>query len=588
MTAFPPRRTAGVVRVGLALLLLAATAGVAHAQEYEVPTVTDTYALTDARVVQAPGQVLESATVVVRDGLIEAVGPDVEVPYDARRIAGDSLVVYAGFIDGLSHAGVEMPDDEEEGRGNGDEDIDPGAPPPDRAGIQPDRTVRPFLSPDASGLDGLRKAGFTAGHVVPEGRMLPGHGAYVFYGGETVTDMMMRPSPTLFAQIQPADGYVYPATDMAVLAKMRQLFRETERREELRAAYEQTPTGRRQPPQDPIHGALVPVLEDTTPMVFYADDALSIHRVVNLQTELGFPLVVAGLAESAETVEALQGVDAPLFLTLDLPEAPTRTAAADTTVADTTETPSRYYNPEFRAPSYRQVAEEEQNLELRHAIERQDYLETAATLEAAGLDFGFTTREAEASDLRAHLRTMIDQGLSEQAALAALTTRPAAHLGLSDRLGTVEAGKVANLVVTDGSYFAEDTSVRQVFVDGRLYDYTAEDSGGEITGDVAAVVGTWSYTLETPQGEFSGTISFEGDQSGLEGTFTGPEGEEQALETISFDGTTLSFTVPSDQGSPLSVTVTVEDDTFEGSASVQGQSLSITGERTSAPSATRK
>jgi hypothetical protein len=233
------------------------------------------------------------------------------------------------------------------------------------------------------------------------------------------------------------------------------------------------------------------------------------------------------------------------------------------------------------------VAEEEENLELRHAMERQAYLETAATLQEAGLEFGFTTREANPGDVQANLRTMIDQGLPEEAALAALTTRPAAHLGLSDRLGTVEEGKVANLIVTDGSYFAEDTEVRQVFVDGRLYDYTAAD-GGEITGDVSAVVGTWSYTLETPQGEFSGTITLEGDQSGLEGTFTGPEGEEQALESISFDGTTLSFTVPSDQESSLSVSVTVEDGTFEGSASVQGQSLSISGERTSAPSTTRK
>jgi len=588
MTASRLRRvTAGVSSLGLVLLLLVVSTGTTRAQEYEVPEVTDTYALTDARVVQGPGQVLESATVVVRDGLIEAVGPNVEVPYDARRIAGDSLVVYAGFIDGLSHAGVQMPEENGGEEGN-EEEVDPGNPPPDRAGVQPDRTVRPFLSPDASGLENLRKVGFTAGHVVPEGQMLPGHGAYVFYGGETVTDMMIEPSPTLFAQIRPAEGYVYPATEMAVLAKMRQLFRETQRREELRAAYEKSSTGHRRPPQDPHHGALVPVLDGQMPMAFYADEALAIHRVLNLQNELGFPLLLAGLAESDETVEALQDADAPLFLTLDLPEAPTRTAASDTTVADTTDTPSRYYNPEFTVPSYRRVAAEEENLELRHAMERQAYLETAATLEEAGLEFGVTTREADAGDVQANLRTMIDQGLSEQAALAALTTRPAAHLGLSDRLGTVEEGKVANLVVTDGSYFAEDTEVRQVFVDGRLYDYSAADADGEITGDVSAVVGTWSYTLETPQGEFSGTITLEGDPSGLEGTFTGPEGEEQALESISFDGTTLSFTVPSDQGSPLSVSVTVEDGTFEGSASVQGRSLSISGERTSAPSRTRK
>jgi len=583
MTASPLRRAVGAL--GLALLFLVATVGVTHAQDYEVPTVTDTYVVEDARVVQAPGEVLESATVVVRDGLIEAVGSDVSVPYDARRIAGDSLTVYAGFIDGLSHAGVEMPENE----GNEQDDVDPGDPPPDRAGVQPDRTVRPFLAPDASDLEGLRKAGFTAGHVVPEGQMLPGHGAYIHYGGDTATDMMMAPSPTLFGQIEAADGYVYPATEMAVIAKMRQLFRETARREELRAAYNQNPSGRRQPPQDPEHSALVPVLDGTTPMAFYADDALTLHRVLGLQSELGFPLVLAGLAESHETVDALQGTDAPLFLTLDLPEEPTRSPASDTTIADTTDAPSQYYSPELRTPSYETVADEEANLELRHATERQEYLETAATLQEAGLQFGFTTREADADDIRGHLRTMIDQGLSEEAALAALTTRPASHLGLSNRLGTVEAGKVANLVVTDGSYFADDTAVQHVFVDGRLYDYSGdEDSESTISGDVSAVLGTWSYTLETPKGEFSGTISFEGDQSGLEGTFTGPQGEEQDLESIAFDGSTLSFTVPSDQGPSLSVSVQVEDGTFEGSATVRGRSLSLSGERTSAPSETRK
>ena len=553
----------------------------AHAQDYEVPTVTDTYALTNARVVQAPGQVLDSATVVVQDGLIEAVGSDVEVPYDARRIEADSLVVHAGFIDGLSHAGVEMPENEGE-EDNGD-DIDPGDPPPDRAGIQPDRDVRSFLSPDASDLSGLRKAGFTAGHVVPKGQMLPGHGAYVFYGGGTANDMVLKSRRTLFAQIETAEGFAYPLTEMAVIAKMRQLYRETERREELRAAYGQNPTGRRRPPQDPVHSAFVPVLDGEMPIAYYADDALTIHRVLDLQQELGFPLVLSGLAESHATVEALDGTDAPLFLTLDLPDEPKRSADQDTTVADTTDQPSEYYDPDLRTPSYEAMDEEETNLELRHAMERQDYLETAATLADAGLQFGFTTREADAGDIRSNLRTMVDEGLSEQTALAALTTRPAATLGLSNRLGTVEEGKVANLVVTDGNYFSEDTKVMHVFVDGRLYDYSADTEEGEITGDVSKILGTWSYTLETSGDERSGTIEFEGDRSGLEGTLINADGDTQELEAISFDGTTLSFTISPSQGPTLSVTVTVEGDTFEGTVSTPGPSLTITGERTSGP-----
>jgi hypothetical protein len=318
-------------------------------------------------------------------------------------------------------------------------------------------------------------------------------------------------------------------------------------------------------------------------MAFYADDALALHRILNLQQELGFPMMLAGLGESFRTLDALQTVDAPLFLTLELPEAPKTPADQDTTVADTTENPSAHYDSDLRTASYADVPDEETNLRLRHAMERQKYQQTAATLDDAGLQFGFTTREAKPGDIRENLRTMIDQGLPEETALAALTTRPASLLGLSDRLGTVEEGKIANLVVTDGPYFDENSEVRHVFVDGRLYDYSSDQAQGEITGDVSAVLGTWSYTVESPQGELTGTLTLEGDQSSLSGTFVGPQGESSELESVSFDGTTLSFTVSTPQGT-ASVTVTVEGETFEGTASVGDQSFPISGERTSSPS----
>jgi len=564
--------------LGTALLLLFALPSQAQ-DEIDPPTVTHTYALEGARVVQAPGQVLDPATVVVEDGLIAAVGPDAEIPYDARRIAADSLIVYAGFVDGLSHAGVEMP--EEENDDGDDEDIDPGDPPPDVAGIQPDRSVRPLLSPGASSLDARRKVGFTAGHVVPEGQMLPGSGAHVLYGGETAGDMVLDESPSLFAQIEPASDYVYPATDMAVLAKFRQLYREADRRQALEAEYETNRTGQSRPPRDPIHSALFPVLDGETPLAFYADDALSLHRVLDLQAELEVPFMLAGLGESFRALDALRGTDAPLFLTLSLPEAPTTATGPDTTVADTTEHPERYYDADLRTTSAADVPAEETNLRLRHAVERERYRETAATLHEAGLSFGFTTRSVDAGDVQSNLRTMIEHGLPESTALAALTTRPASLLGLEDRLGTVEEGKIANLVVTDAPYFAEDASVQHVFVDGRLYDYSGDESGGEISGDVSALVGTWEYTLETPRGDQTGTLTLEGDASSLEGTITA-QGESEPVESISFDGTTLSFTISSPQGS-VSVSVTVEGDTFEGTASVGGQSFPISGERTGTP-----
>lgn len=561
------------------VVLLLGLTGSAHGQDLDLPRVTQTYAVENAHVIQAPGQVIENATVVVRDGLIEAVGPNVEVPYDAQRIEGDSLYIYAGFIDGLSHAGVNMPESENE---SSNEVEDRGNPPFDEAGIQPDRSVHSVLDPEESDLESLREVGFTTAHVVPEGDMLPGTGAYVLLGGDSPSDMVLEEDETQFAQISGASGFVYPATDMAVIAQFRQLMREAERRQSLESEYTASPTGQPRPPRDPVHSALFPVVEGEQPMAFYADEAVGIHRVVALHEELNFPLMLAGLKDGFRTLETLQETEGPLFLTLDLPDEPESPTPDDTTVADTTENPEAHYDPNFRTVSHEEVDAESNNLQLRHALEREKYLEAAATLHNAGLDFGFSTREADAGDIRANLRMMIEHGLPEETALSALTVRPARLLGLTDRLGTVEEGKIANLIVTDGPYFDEDTEVNHVFVGGRPYDYTSDAEEGEISGDVSQVVGTWTYTLETPGGEVSGTLTFEGDESGLEGTISAQE-EEQDLESISFDGSRLTFTVPSTQGPSFKVSVTIEGDTFEGTATAQGQSFSMTGERTSGP-----
>ena len=83
----------------------------------EVPSVTRTFALTNAHVVQAPDRTMERATVIVRDGLIAAIGPNIDIPFDAEVIPADSLMIYAGFIDGLSHTGI--PEPRERPLGNG-------------------------------------------------------------------------------------------------------------------------------------------------------------------------------------------------------------------------------------------------------------------------------------------------------------------------------------------------------------------------------------------------------------------------------------------------------------------------------------
>lgn len=573
---FPYPRTAYLVLAGLFVSLLATAGPSALAQSSGVPSATQTVAITDTRVVQAPGRVLDGATVIIRDGLIESVGSG-DPPFDARIIDGDSLTVYAGFVDGLSHTAVDTPDDEPEEGSFAEQ------------GIRPQRAVRPILKPaDASKL---REAGFGLAHVAPEGQMLPGEGALILLAGDSPDEMILADRASLFAQMEGAEGswpnVVAPSTPMAVIAQMRDLVKEARRRMMLMEAYENDPSGRTRPPSDAIHAAFFPVLDGDIPIAFYAEDALDTHRILGMANELDLTIMLAGIPDAFETVDALEDSGAPLFLTLALPEAPDG-IEADSAAADTTEravTPDdagSFFESDLRVRSEEDTEAETNVLKARQRAILEAYRGAAASLHEADLTFGFSTIDAKPGDLHDNLRAMIEAGLPADAALAALTIDAATLLGVEDQVGTVEEGKIANLVVTNGDLFDEETEIQYVFVDGRRFDYSAEEEEGEITGSVEALVGTWSYEVETPQGSQTGTLVLEGDESGLSGTISGAGTDEtQDIEGVSFDGTTLSFVINNPDMGRLNVTVDVEADSFDGSVSGPFGSLPFTGEKES-------
>jgi len=543
----------------------------AYAQSDDRPAVTRTLAFENATVVSAPGTQQSGVTVVVRDGVIRAVGANADIPYDARVIEADSLYIYAGFIDGMSQAGIEMPDPEDDSNESTD---DPSLA---RSGVQPERHAPAFFDPTASRVTQLRNQGFAAAHVVPDGRMLPGQGALMALHGDNADAATIQEGVSQFAQFRGARGswpnVVTPSTTMGVIAMMRQVMREADRRQQLEAAYASNPQGQPRPPRDAAHTALMPVLDGNQPIMFAAASALDIRRVLDLQQELGFPLMLANLKSGFETVDALQSADAPLFLSLDLPE---RTELP----SDTTDAERSAPDQVFQVGPGLELDRERENLQLRLRDEQERYIAQAATLHEAGLDFGITTHDVSPGDVHDRLRTLRDSGVPEETLLAALTTVPAEAFGVSRQLGRVEPGFIGNLVVTDAPLFDEDTAIRHVVVDGHLYTQEESDAG-EITGDVEAVVGDWTMTLETPQGEVDIDITITGDASSLSGTVVGPDGSEEQLESISFDGETLSFVIPGSQIGDARVSGTVEGDRFDGSLSASGMSLDISGQRTS-------
>ena len=457
-----------------ALLTLMLLPGTSFGQRLdEVQPATQTFVIQNANVVVAPGRTISNATVVIEDGLISQVGRSVSIPGDAQIIDGAGLSVYAGFIDGLSHAGIPAPKSTPRGSTTGPmpqgQRVSRMNPPPDVAGVQPDRAAHDLIKTDDKSIEDLRKAGFTVAHVVPQGNLLPGTGALILLAGDDSNDMVLRRDVSMFAQIKGASR-VYPSTPMGVMAKMRQLYKESSRRKQLEDRFKANPSGAQRPDFDPVHYAFFPVIDGDMPIFMHTTSALDIYRALRLQTELGFPLVLGGLTEGFESIDLLLDANIPLFATLKLPEKPKKSDDSTRTKADIAS-----YDPSLHVTDHTATTLERENLELRREIFYKEYVSTPASFYAAGLNFGFSSKDVKPADIHKNLRIMIENGLPEDVALAALTTNAARALGLSRSMGTVEQGKMANLVVTSGPLFEEDSHIKFVFVDGHKFEYKNEE-----------------------------------------------------------------------------------------------------------------
>ncbi|MBL7857794.1 MAG: amidohydrolase family protein [Cyclobacteriaceae bacterium] len=528
--------------------------------------VSRTYVITNVNIIQSPGRKIDIGTVVIKNGLILAVGKKISIPSDAIVIKADSMYLYAGFIDGLSHAGIVKSKEEM----NRDRPKDPGNPPPDKAGITPQNSVLEFLNPVDKSLEDLRSVGFTAAHVVPYGGMLPGRGSVILLGGSSANEMLLQPSLTFYSELTPAER-VYPATVMGVMAKYRDLYRQASLTKSYETVYASNRAGLERPATDRILESFYPVIDKRMPVFFRAERVLDIQRVISLQKDLGFTLMLGDLKEGWDVINQIKTTNAKVFLSLDLPEEKKEEKKEDKT--------------EKKEEKPKSISDlEKEALEKRKVEFTAKYTAQAGAFQKAGLKFGFSTISAKPKDIPANLRRMIAAGLSEDVALASLTTLPAEVFGLTDRLGTVDNGKIANLVISDKPYFHEKATIRYVFVDGHLFKMEVKEIKKVDPNAKPEIAGNWTLTTETPQGKSDSNLTIKKEGSGYSGKISGGRLPEPSdLQRVELTGNSLKFVYAvSMGGQAMTVTVeaTVEGDTLKGTASVgQFGSFPLEGKR---------
>lgn len=515
----------------------------AAAQDVELAPVSDTYAIRNVTIIPAPGRQIDRGTIIIRNGLIEAVGQNVAIPPKAIIVDGDSLYAYPAFIEGMSKTGVDSPGNDDSGRIE-----DPGNPPPARAGINPQRDVRDYLDPDDPTIKELRCAGFGASQVVPRGILLPGAAAIILLSGKTPDEMVLEPRSACYSELT-SNKTVYPSTVMAVLAKWRELYQQAELARNYAAVYSANASGLPRPEANRVLEALYPVTTKQQPVLFRAEEVLDIQRVLSLQKELGFILILSGVSEGWDLTEQIKASGARVFLSLNLPEDPDEKKKSDK---------DSLTDPELTA------------LVARRSEFIRKMTAQAAAFDSAGIKFGFSALDTKYSDLHKNLRRMVEAGLNPQSALAALTINAAEILGVDDRLGTIEKGKIANVALFNNPIFDKEAKVMTVFVDGARYTCTEKDAHKKM---VSSPEGTWHLTADTPKEEVELKVVFrkEPDHQ-YSGTITGtrmPEGI--ALTSVTFHGKTLKFIYDILlEGQPHEVIIEgeVEGKTFKGKMTV--------------------
>jgi hypothetical protein len=556
-------------------------------QDQNLRPVTRTIALRNAHIVTKPGDTIAFGTVVIRNGLIEAVGKNVAIPFDARIIDADSMYIHAGFIDGLSHVGIPKAEQAETGgaqgqrRGGQRPNVeDPGNPPHDLAGIQPTRLASEMISAKERSLADWRQWGFTAAHVAPEGGMFPGQGSLVLLSGGEREKIVLREPLSLYSTLEGGRG-VYPATVIAVMSKWRELYQQARQAKAHEALYAKDPAGMARPEHDRVLQAFYPVIDGRMPVFFRAEDVKSAYRVLALRQDLGFPLTLVGLKQGWHLVDRLKAEKIPVLLALDLPEA--KKKEENKKEQDKKEGDKAAEKKETKDPEV--VA-----LEKRRDEELKSHESQAAIFEKNGIAFGFASLSAKPREVRANLRRMIANGLSEKTALAALTTVPAQMMGVADRLGTVEKGKIANLVISDKPFFAEKSNVRFVIIDGQVFEYEAGAAAKPADPKViASVAGRWSYKVEVPGESQQGTLTLRENNGVLEGEVSSEQAQQsQPIEGASIEDNRVNFSTRFDVGGGQNIVVewnlTLDGDSLKGSVTVgQFGTFGVDGQRIGAP-----
>ena len=515
------------------------------------------FAIRGARVVPVSGPPIESATVVIAHGIITAIGKDVAIPPDAWVIEGKGLTVYPGLFDSFTDVGIAAAPagpggSGEGGQRRGQEVTSRG--PEDRPGTTPWRSSADEASLSDKRIESWREAGFTTIVSAPKGGMLPGQASVLDLAGDRASEMVVKTPVAIPISLVPSGGFAnFPGSLMGSLAYVHQVWIGTDWSAHALASYEKNPRGQARPPYDRTEAVLSAAMVDHALVLIPANNTVQLRRALQLadlwnMDSWQMDFAIYGGQMAYEMPNEIAAKKIPVLVDLKWPEAEKDADPDD--------------QPSLRTLRFRDKAPS-----------------SPAALAKAGVQFAFYSGGITSSkDILKAVKKSIDAGLAPDAALRALTLTPAEIFGVSDRLGSIETGKIANLVVTDGDLFTEKTKIKLVFVDGERFEiHEPEKPKDPPKGSLA---GKWKLAYTTPDGPEESALDLDMASDGtLSGTTTSTRGTTSIISGyLSADKFTFTINIPI-EGNPTDVVFsgTFDGSSLKGTIDVMGYSIDFTG-----------
>lgn len=423
-------------RVFILLILLFSVSSLFSADDRTKPA----YVIDGCRIISLTSPPVEKGIIIMRDGLIEALGPSgkIAVPADAQIIDGAGLTAYPGLISAHSNLFLEIPTQDRTAS-------QPGAataaePTEERILSGPTVNVFDLLKAKRETISEYHKAGILTVLVSPARSIFQGKSVILNLNGDDLEKMVLKNPFALHINFT-TERQRYPSSLMGTIAYIRQSFYDAQRYASWKEKYEKNPSGLPRPEYSSFFEALIPYVTGRKPVVFQCNNQEDIGRAIKIIQEFKLNGILAGANEAWRKIPDLKKNPLPLLITVD-----------------------------FRPPASSHYAMEGEG--WRKKAEAEIFPANPANLAKEKIPFALTSLGIQSpSAFIKNIKAAIRAGLSAEAALLALTVQPARYLGLDRQLGTLEPGKIANIILTRGEIFEDKSEIELVFVDGILFRY---------------------------------------------------------------------------------------------------------------------